>query len=76
MKDSLFAQKVIELDESFREIAALDELYGDIVHSTPASKQELETKKEEAKFAKERMLKLSLHAKNLLASIEASERLR
>jgi hypothetical protein len=70
------AQKIIELDESMREIAALGELYKDIVDSKPADEKELELRKDEAKFARDRILKLSLHAKNLLGTIESQEPLK
>ena len=71
-----FAMKIVELDETMREISALEGLYDDLVSSSPESKSEVEVKKEEARFARERMLKLSLHAKNLLASMESHETLK
>jgi hypothetical protein len=74
--NSDFARKVIELDESMREISALDTLYDELVTSAPDTKRETESKKDEARFARERILKLSLHAKNLLASIESHETLK
>ncbi|MBW2964051.1 hypothetical protein KY363_01200 [Candidatus Woesearchaeota archaeon] len=71
-----FAQKAIEIDESLREIAALDDLYDDLVRSQPENRHELEIKRDEARFARERMLKLSLHVKNLLASLESKETIK
>ena len=70
------ARKMIELDESMREISSLEELYNDLVGSAPASEKELELRKDEAKFARDRILKLSLHAKNLLSTIESKETLK
>ena len=75
MSRSDFTKYVIEIDESMREIAALDELYGDITGSSISEDKELTLKKDEAKFARERMLKLSLHVKNLLAKIESGEKI-
>lgn len=75
-RHDFFAQKAIEIDESLREIAALDDLYDDLVRSEPANRHELEIKKDEAVFARERMLKLSLHVKNLLASLESRETIK
>jgi hypothetical protein len=66
-------KRLVELDESAREIASLDELYMDLVNSRPKDRSELEMRQEEAKFARERILKLSLHIKNLLASVESEE---
>jgi len=71
-----FTHKVVELDESMREVASLDELYNDLVRSRPGSARELEAKKDEAKFARERILKLSLHAKNLVRKMESHETLK
>jgi hypothetical protein len=71
-----FEQKVVEIDESVREIGALDELYTGAIHSRPETGKELESKKEEAKFARDRILKLSLHVKNLLKNLEAHETLK
>lgn len=76
MRHADFAQKVIEMDESMREISSLDELYNELTSARPADKRETEIKREEAKFARERILKLSLHVKNLLASLESHESLK
>jgi hypothetical protein len=76
MDDISFARAVVEIDESMREIAALDELYSELVASRPGNKRELAVRKEEAKFARERMLKLSLHVKHRLTKLESHETLR
>ena len=68
-----FAQKIITIDESMREIESLAELYDELLASGPAGRRELDTKRDEAKFARERILKLSLHVKNLLANMESQE---
>jgi len=65
------ANRMIEIDESLREISSLDELYAELVNSKPADERERSLKLDEAKFARERILKLSLHVKNLLGNVEA-----
>jgi hypothetical protein len=75
-KKADFVQKVIELDESIREIGALDGLYEELVKAAPEGKRDADVKKDEARFARDRILKLSLHAKNLIASIESHETLK
>jgi hypothetical protein len=76
MKEDDFIKKVVEIDESMREIGSLDELYDEICASQTSDANEAAIRKEEARFARERMLKLSLHVKNLLEIIEAHERLK
>ena len=71
-----FTKQVIQVDESMREIASLDELYNELVESKPGNKNELEVKKDEARFARERMLKLSMHVKNLVKKLESHEHLK
>jgi hypothetical protein len=71
-----FTRDVISVDESMREIASLDELYNELLRSKPSDKRELDMKKDEAKFARERILKLSLHIKNLVAKLESHETLK
>ncbi|MBN1544351.1 hypothetical protein JW898_02710 [Candidatus Woesearchaeota archaeon] len=70
------SRQIIELDESMREIASLDELYSELVSSGSRDGKELAVRKEEAAFARERMLKLSLHVKNLLTKLESHEALK
>ena len=65
------ARRMIEIDESLREISSLDELYAELVNSRPGDERERSLKLDEAKFARERILKLSLHVKNLLGNVEA-----
>ncbi|MBI5880534.1 hypothetical protein HZB90_00215 [archaeon] len=67
------AKRMIEIDESLREISSLDELYAELVNSKPGDERERSLKLDEAKFAGERILKLSLHVKNLLGNVEAGE---
>ncbi|MBW2996713.1 hypothetical protein KY349_00060 [Candidatus Woesearchaeota archaeon] len=76
MRKAGFAQKIITVDESMREIESLAELYDELLASRPADKRVLNTKKDEAKFARDRILKLSLHVKNLLANMESQEPLK
>jgi len=71
-----FTKDVIAVDESMREIASLDELYDELLSSKPADRKELDIKKDEAKFARERILKLSLHVKNLVEKLESHETLK
>lgn len=71
-----FTDQVIQIDESMREIASLDELYNELVASKPSDTKELEVKKDEARFARERMLKLSMHVKNLVKKLESHEHLK
>jgi hypothetical protein len=68
-----FARRMIEIDESLREMSSLDELYAELVRSRPADERERSLKLDEAKFARERILKLSLHVKNLLGTVESGE---
>ncbi|NQU78998.1 hypothetical protein HQ545_04480 [Candidatus Woesearchaeota archaeon] len=65
-----FRERMLSIDESMREISALDELYEDIVNAGVDSNEDIIVRKEEAKFAKERMLKLSLHVKHMLEGLE------
>jgi hypothetical protein len=67
---------IVAIDESMREIAALDDLYSEIISSGANDARDLSVKKEEAMFARERVLKLSLHVKNLLGEIEPEEKLK
>ena len=70
-----FTEKIVTIDESFREMASLDELYNELLGSAAKDDKELMVKKEEAKFARDRILKLSLHVKNLVANLESDETL-
>jgi hypothetical protein len=71
-----FELKVVQLDESMREIGSLAALYEELVSASPESKRDIAVKRDEAKFARERMLKLSLHAKNVLSKLESDETLK
>ncbi len=71
-----FTDHVIQIDESMREIASLDELYNELISSKPGNHKELEVKKDEARFARERILKLSMHVKNLVKKLESHEHLK
>ena len=70
------SQYLIQLDESFREIAALDELYDDIVNSNVGNKKKADMRCDEAKFARDRLLRLSLHVKHLIAEVEKEEQVK
>jgi hypothetical protein len=74
--DRDFLKRMVEMDESMREIASLDELYNELVSTGSKDERELSVRKEEAMFARERMLKLSLHVKNLIAGMESEETLK
>ncbi|MFH1064212.1 MAG: hypothetical protein V1729_03975 [Candidatus Woesearchaeota archaeon] len=76
MKNDNTTDYIIEIDESMREIAALDELYTELVGSSPESDREMKIKQDEAKFARDRILRLSMHIKNRLAKIESHEKLK
>ncbi len=76
MKQEDMANYIIEVDESMREIAALDELYTEFISSSPESDRELKVKQDEAKFARDRILRLSMHVKNRLDRIESHEKLK
>jgi hypothetical protein len=67
------AEKLIEIDESLREISSLDELYNELIASQPGDEREFSVRLDEAKFARERILKLSLHVKNLIGTLEPGE---
>ena len=67
------AKELVEIDESMREIASLAELYDELLAAAPKDQTALDTKKDEAKFARERILKLSLHVKHLVAHLESYE---
>ncbi|MBW2967708.1 hypothetical protein KY362_04425 [Candidatus Woesearchaeota archaeon] len=64
------SERLLAIDESLREIASLDELYAELVGSEAGSR-DLDIKREEARFARDRLLRLSLHVKNLLAELES-----
>jgi hypothetical protein len=68
-----FNRHIIEMDESLREIASLDELYKEL---NEQSQEKDLMKKHEAKYARERMLKLSLHVKHLAEKMASHEHLR
>jgi hypothetical protein len=72
-KKADFTKELITVDESMREIASLSELYEDLVNSSPRSKAEAESAREQAEFARERILKLSLLVKNTLEKAETHE---
>ncbi len=63
-------KKLIEIDESFREIEGLADLYEGLVEEEAGDKQDLDIRKEEAKFARDRLLRISLHVKNQLERIQ------
>ena len=71
-----FTKNIIALDESVREIASLDELYNELLASKTKDKKELSIKKDEAAFAHDRILKLSLHVKHLLRKLESHETIK
>jgi hypothetical protein len=75
MKRHDFSMKVIEAKESVLELSSLDELYSSLVSCSTKDENEKRLRTEEAKFARERMLKLSLHVKNLLSNLEKEENL-
>ncbi|MFC1723311.1 hypothetical protein ACFL0V_04180 [Nanoarchaeota archaeon] len=62
-------KKLAELDESFREIESLADLYEGLVGEA-APREELGVRREEARFVRDRLLRLSLHAKHLTEKIE------
>jgi hypothetical protein len=67
---------VVAIDESMREMASLDELYDELIAAGAKDERELSVRKDEAMFARERILKLSLHVKNILGDIESEETLK
>lgn len=64
-------KELVNIDESVREISSLAELYDELLASAPKGKRELDLKKDEAKFARDRILKLSLHVKSEIAHVES-----
>lgn len=56
-----------------KEIALVAELYESTLEKPPRSKEEAEARALEARFARERMLKLSLHARHLITELEAKD---
>lgn len=71
--ENSFNKYIIEMDESLREIASLDELYKEL---NEQNQEKNPMRRHEAKYARERMLKLSLHVKHLVEKIASHERLR
>jgi hypothetical protein len=74
-KQKDLTQEIITIDESMREMTSLAELYEDLLKTTPKSDAEAASIKEQASFARERILKLSLHVKNTLELAKTQERL-
>ncbi len=72
MRHRQLDQKLAELEEGFREIDSLASLYEQLVEGAENERQ-LEVQKEEAKFARDRLLRLSLHAKNMIKDIETKK---
>ena len=70
MKNTALEQKFAEIDESFREMEGLADLYEGLVGEGATDKIDLDIRKEEAKFARDRLLRLSLHAKNIIERIQ------
>lgn len=68
------AKELINVDESVREIASLAELYDELFASAPKSRKDLDTRRDEARFARDRILRLSLHVKNEVDRLESSFR--
>ena len=60
------SKEISLIKQSVQEITALDEIYSDIISSKINNSSELELKQEEAKFARNRILKLSLNLKNII----------
>jgi glutaredoxin-related protein len=60
---------LVAIDESLREISVLEELYTDMFTDSNIL-QEAEIRREEAKFARERVLKLSLHIRNMVENLK------
>lgn len=70
MSSKLLEQELAEVDESFREIEGLADLYESLVEEEATDKTDLEIREEEARFARDRLLRLSLHVKNVIEKIE------
>ncbi len=73
MNNDQIEEKLIELDESMREIEGLADLYENLVGESAKDRRDLDIRQEEARFARDRLLRLSLHIKNLLDVIESEE---
>ncbi len=58
------------------EIAALSDVYEDVVKSKPKTVEGLESTKLEAKFARDELLRMSLEIKSLVSRLEERESMR
>ena len=67
----MVVKELVKIDESMVEIEALHNRYEELV-SGPG-KEDIADRQLEAKFIRERILRLSLNAKNTLAMLEKSK---
>ncbi|MBT5021991.1 hypothetical protein HOK51_00890 [Candidatus Woesearchaeota archaeon] len=64
------SQKLQILKKNVAEVETLSKIYSELIDSTVYSNSEAKTKQEEAKFVRDRMLKLTLSNKQLINSLE------
>ncbi|MFC1753045.1 hypothetical protein ACFL96_06580 [Thermoproteota archaeon] len=63
------------IKQSMIKIASLSEIYDELISSRP-KKGEAEQKRIEAEYARDQILKLSIHVKHLLQDLERKEVVR
>jgi hypothetical protein len=68
-----FENEYRSLKRKVEEIAALTDLYDEIVSSNPKGVTDIEAARLEAKFAREELLRLSLEVKELITRLETRE---
>ena len=61
--------------QSMVKISSLSDIYSDLVESRP-KKEEAEQKRIEAEYARDQVLKLSLHVKHILQDVERKEKIK
>jgi hypothetical protein len=66
-------KQIAMLEENMKEIDLIADMYESILLTPAKSEQEASAKSTEAKFARERMLKLSLHSRHLLSELEVQD---
>ena len=64
-------QDLQELKQSMLQIVSLSEIYGEVLKKGKTEEQRLE-----AEYARDQILKISMHAKRILADMERQERVQ
>ncbi|MBT7903734.1 hypothetical protein HN587_07765 [Candidatus Woesearchaeota archaeon] len=69
------SQQLQIVKKNIEEINTLFELYSEDVYSKPRSETEAKAKREEAKYIRDRILKISLANKEILSGLEKKEKI-